>query len=189
MVFVGGGTGSGKSTYIKRRIANEKSVLVWDAKDEYSDLRGFHRISDPRQLAATLSKHKHGRWAYVGPLSHFDFWANAVWSWGNCVAIAEELADVTSPGKASGKWGECIRKGRGFGIRIIGASQRPAEVDKTLIGNATEIVCGRLSRGADRKYMANELDLPLADLNELQKLHFIHRCMDTGAISREKITF
>lgn len=174
---------------MKRRIKGEQRVLVWDAKHEYGEVPGFEVIHSPRVLAHKLKVCKRGRFAFVAPPALFEFWCKAVWAWGGCVAIAEELADVTGTAKAAGVWGEILRKGRGYGIRTIATSQRPAEVDKTIIGNSTLIHCGRLSRGADRQYMQRELDIPREKIDGLQPLEWIERDMLNGAISCGKISF
>ena len=84
--------------------------------------------------------------------------------WGWATVVVEELADVTSSSKAPQGWGDVLRKGRAIGLKIYGLTQRPAESDKTIIGNASLFHAGRQSRSADRKYMAAELNLSAEDL-------------------------
>ena len=80
------------------------------------------------------------RLAYVagGSLQdEFDFWAGCVMYAGRYVepleAIAEELADVTSPGKAPGCWGILIRRGLKRGITLRCISQRWSEDRKSVV--------------------------------------------------------
>ncbi|MGC3976451.1 MAG: hypothetical protein QM771_19020 [Nitrospira sp.] len=58
----------------------------------------------------------------------FNFWCEAIYYAGRYVepldAIAEELADVSTPGKAPLHWGILVRRGLKRGITIYAISQR-----------------------------------------------------------------
>src|SRR3569623_2110456 len=104
IIVVCGSSGSGKSAWVKQRIAKARRVLVWDVDDEYE---GFERITAPAAL-----------------IEAFDLWARAAFAWGNCTAVAEELAGVTTPGKAPPGWHQLVSRGRKRGIEVIGETQR-----------------------------------------------------------------
>lgn len=175
-------TGGGKSTYIKRhRLKGEKSVIVWDAKDEYHAL-GFERITSARALAERMAKSQRGRIAFAAGPELFAFWCRAVWAWGDCLCIAEELADVVSPAKAPRHWGEILRKGRAFGIRTITTTQRPQEIDKTTVGNATAVMVGFLGFQPDRQYMSRRLGFDMDALNAMQPGDYHYRELPAGAL-------
>lgn len=87
----------------------------------------------------------------------FDLWSRAAFAWCNCVAVAEEIADVTTPAKAPDGWGTLLRRGRKRGIKVICVTQRPAEADKTAISQAAVIHTGYLGRDADIAYVAREM--------------------------------
>lgn len=104
---------------------------------------------------------------------HFALWCKCVFAWANCVAVAEEIADVTSPAKAPPAWGRLIRRGRKYGIEIWAVTQRPAEADKTILSNAAVLRTGALGRMADRKAIAAEMDIPVGEIGALVPLDFI----------------
>lgn len=168
IILVTGSSGARKTTFIKKKAAKAKRLLVWDAaKHEYGDI--CQPVKTQAELLQLLKSHKTGplKVAFQPDVLNarlFDWWARACLAWGNCTAIAEELADVTSPGKAPDGWGQLLRKGRAYGIKMIAATQRPAESDKTIIGNVTLFHAGRQSRSDDRKYMAKELNVQPDDL-------------------------
>ncbi len=180
--FICGSSGTGKSEEIKTRlrVGRFANVLVWDAKNEYGALPGFKSTHDP----ATFLKWARvgGRIAYAAPPSQFEFYCRVVWARGGCLNIVEELAAVTGTAKACGPWHLIVSQGRGYGIRTIGIAQRAAEVDKTLIGNASLIHVRRLTRADDRIAMSRELDVPLPHLTALQNFQFIERDMTTGKL-------
>jgi hypothetical protein len=119
----------------------------------------------------------------------FDAFCRLAWVWVRVapgVLVIEELADVTSPGKAPPAWGEIVRKGLRYGPHIYALTQRPAESDKTVIGNASVIHCHRMARSMDRAYMARELDIAQDQLDALKPLDFIERDA-TGRISSGRV--
>lgn len=192
IVMVCGGSGSGKSAWTKQQVARAARLIVWDVDDEYGDA-GCKRVTRASELLALLrsaGKSKPARVAYVAPptAAAFDYWARCVLAWGNCTAVAEELATVTNPGKAPPGWGSLVSRGRKYGIKIVGVTQRPSEADKTIMGNATLIHVGRMTRAGDRAYMAREMDIPQADIDRLKTLEYIERNAG-GGIKRGRVTF
>lgn len=184
IVVVCGSTGSGKSHGIKARIARERCVLVWDAKNEYGSLPGFKGTHSPAEFVALARAG--GRVAFAASPDQFAFFCRVVWARGDCLCIAEELAGVTGTAKACGAWHQILTQGRGYGIRTIGITQRPAEIDKTIIGNATLIRSHRLTRLNDCKAVAAELDVPIEKLRALQGFEFVERDMTAGLVRWSK---
>lgn len=180
-------TGGGKSTFIRRhRLKGEQSVIAWDAKDEY-DAMGFERYTSAGDLATRLQRRPTGKIAFAAGPELFPFWCRAVWAWGHCLCIAEELADVVSPAKAPRHWGEILRKGRAFGIRTITTTQRPQEIDKTTVGNATAVMVGFLGFEPDRRYMSKRLGFEYADLNAMQPGDYRYRTLPNGTLESGRI--
>lgn len=164
-----GSSGAGKTTWIKKKIIKpRKRAIIFDAaKHEYGDVAGIIARSERELLAAIRANLDNGAKIAFQPTrptpENFDFFCRAAYAWGDATVVAEELADVTTPGKAPPGWGDVLRKGRAYGLKVYGLTQRPAESDKTIIGNATLIHAGRQSRLKDRKYMADEMGLTPAD--------------------------
>lgn len=177
ITLVCGGSGSGKSTFVKRNATDADRIIVFDSDEEYASLPGFTRIAKAGDLIRYLQRAKKGRFAFVprgtGSDELFDLWCKAAFAWGNCTVIAEELADVTSPGKAPDGWGQLVRRGRKRGLRIFGITQRPSESDKTIVGNASRIWCGSMTRADDRRYMAKEMDVSQELVNQLKPLDYV----------------
>jgi hypothetical protein len=189
-----GKTRSGKTYQLKKRVAREKRIIVWSVKesvDHYArDLGGtvIRTLKDLKQAVTQIGKGP-GRLIYT-PRSMADFgqWAVCAHAWGvfaPCSAIAEELADVTSAGKAPPGWGNLLRQGAGWGINIYGVTQRPAESDKTIIGNMSFIHAHQIMRAKDRAYVAAEMDLPVEQIAALSGYQWIERWQD-GRIKRGK---
>lgn len=183
-----GSTGAGKSEYVKRLIRSTRRLIIWDIEDEYA-AGGMERITRLRDLIDAVRDQEEARVAYVAPVRRFGDWARVALAWGRCMAVAEELASVTHPGKAPEGWGDLIRRGRKRAVELIGITQRPAECDKTIVGNASIIRCGMLWRARDAAYMAEEMGVEVDRIAALKPLEWIQVDRRTRKITRGRITF
>jgi hypothetical protein len=166
-----GAPGTGKSHYLKAVLAKEKRALVWDMEDEYVDIPAV----TIQMLPAAL--HMAGKGAFkfrVIPTTdadkrqiEFDLFCRTAMAVGNLLMLAEELRFVTQPSKAPAGWASVTLRGRKRGVRVVGASQRPASIDKDFLGGATLIRCGALGYPEDRKAVAAVMGI---DPGEIEKL-------------------
>lgn len=175
LIVVSGKSRSGKTALMAKRYGKEKRAIAWDIEEQWCKLPGWRRVTSRAELLALCQQPGPLRIAYVSHAKDikpdFDFWAGCALYWGKyfggCVAIAEELADVTTSSKAPGNWGILLRRGLKRSVSIIAISQRWAEADKTALGNVSEFVCFK-AKGKDVAYMAERSGIPLADLEALQ---------------------
>lgn len=119
-------------------------------------------------------------------LDDFGAWSRVAFAMGiiaPCSVVAEELADVTTPGKAPDGWGNLVRQGLGYGINIYAVTQRPAESDKTVMGNWTYLHTHHMTRHRDRVRMAEEMDIDPAKIQALRKYQWIERWADGRLIT------
>lgn len=196
LIVIGGASRSGKTAYTRRRVAAEKRVIAWDPEDQWSHERGFKRITTRADLLKAAHHEGPGKFAFVagGDLKkEFDFWAGCVQYAGRyigpLVAIAEELADVTTQSKAPGNWGILLRRGLKRGITIYAISQRWAEADKTAMGNASEFVIFRQATGDDARYLSRKTRVQEADINALKPLDFVRYDSGTGEVESGRLKF
>lgn len=156
---------------------------MWDYKGEWSIKYRCRRVHSFRELSlAVKSTAPPARLAFHVPMmkdaAKFDLFCSFAWLWlrqGEGTLIVEETASVTSPGKAPAWWGEILRMGLGYGCNVFALTQRPAESDKTALGNASIVHCHRMGTTDDRKYMANLLDVPLSQVQALKPREWIER--------------
>ncbi|OJA63796.1 hypothetical protein BGV68_01885 [Burkholderia ubonensis] len=189
-----GSTGTGKSTSIKALLAEERParVLVWDFMHE----DGYAKIGRPAESGAALLKALDAPGARVAfrpdhdkPIDpQFALFCRAAFAYGDCTLIAEELSAVTKPNWAPDAWKKCLVMGRHRGMHVIGATQRPALVDKTIFSQATRIRCGRLLYDDDCKTMAKVLKADPGEIGEMPDGAFIERFMRTGETVRGAIS-
>jgi hypothetical protein len=181
---IAGASRSGKSVWTAQQVAREPRLLVWDyPKGQWGREFGCRAVSDFRVLAKlVLPGAPPTRIAFMrvseSPAQDFETWARLAWIYVQAFGaplVSEELATVTSPGKAPPAWGNICRMGMGYGSRIYAITQRPAESDKTFIGNAAVIRAGRFNLESDEQMMAKYLKVPHAEVSALKPLQFIER--------------
>ncbi len=196
LIVVGGASRSGKTAYVRKLAGRAPRAFAWDVEDQWSALPGWQRVTRRADLLRLVQMPGPMRVAYVagGDLSaEFDYWAGCVqyagrWS-GALVAIAEELADVTTPAKAPGNWGVLLRRGLKRGVTIYAISQRWAEADKTAVGNASAFVLFRQSSGDDVRYLSRKTRVPESELEGLKPLEYVEYDAHAQTFSRGKLKF
>lgn len=192
---IAGASRSGKTAWTLRQVKAKKRIIAWDPEDQWSQVRGFTKITTRAALLAAIKRPGPLKLAYVagGDLkAEFDFCCACVMYAGRYVEpldfIAEELADVTTPSKAPGNWGILLRRGLKRGITIFAISQRWAEADKTAIGNATRYVCFSMG-GEDVFYMHRKTLIPVEQLGALKALEFVISDRLTKQVTTGKLKF
>lgn len=171
--FIVGARGSGKSTLAKHFLAAERRVIVWDPKREYAAELRCMRLDAPRALFEAVRSGVERICYEPRKMSDFDAWSACSMLFRDGVAVADELAAVTHAAKADGWWGRLLREGRHERMRVIGISQRAAEIDKTIMGNATHHYAFKMPRFDDRRAMAREMGIDQSLLDNLQPLEYI----------------
>lgn len=196
LVVIAGASRSGKTAWTRKRIAKARRIWAWDPEAQWCELPGWRKVSTRADLLAWAQKPGNQKIAFVagGQLKEdFDFWAGAVMYAGRYVqpldAVAEELADVTTPSKAPGNWGILVRRGLKRGISLYCISQRWSEADKTAFGNASDFVIFRQSSGDDVAYLARKTRVEQGEINGLVPLQFVHMNALNGEILRGKLRF
>lgn len=167
-----------------------RRLVIWDPMDEYGDLA-------PRMatLAATFEAVARGYRARYVPAGGPGQWERAFGAFcsgayavggatGGLWVIVEELADVTTASHAPPAWARISRSGRHKGLTVLAATQRPATVDKSFLGNCSRVRCFRLNWETDVRVMARLLAVADADIARLTPGQWIERDLLTGITRR-----
>ncbi len=186
IIAVVGASGSGKGARIKYDLLapKPKRLLVWDFMREYAD---FGQVTESlADVARAIATKENFRLIYRpiaengGPdekvlKKKFARFCEIAMQCRDTTVVVEELSFVTTPSWAPGAWRAVNVTGRHRGLRVIGATQRPALVDKTFFGLATLVTCGRLMYENDEKAMAAVLRVETHMLSDMPGLAFIER--------------
>lgn len=178
VIAVLGATGTGKGVSIKTALkaSKPKRLIVFDFMAEYGDFakhtRSVKDVVNETKKASFKIALIPDKYSFQ---DQFNFLCDLAYERGDLTFIAEELNKVTSATWAPPTWQEVTSRGRHKNLTVIGASQRPASVDKDFFSNCSVIRSGRLNFDNDIKTMARVLRVGYDDIATLEPLHFIER--------------
>lgn len=198
--FATGARGTGKTAWCLQwvRANGGNRVMVWDYKHDdglatlgqaYTAWPEFVRAcTRPQFVARYLVSPDHD------PHEQFDAFCRLAWREGNLLMFVDELAEVTKANKAPPAWRKCVNVGRSYdrgtkALSILGASQRPPEVDKSFIGNLDVFHTGRLGYASDARQLAALWGIKPAELTNLPDLHWLEKRADSPELMRGVLSF
>ncbi len=195
-----GATGTGKTAWTLQALeaVRPARLMVWDFKhDDALTGLGKPYESWPHFVAACKKPSFAARYLVhpdFNPHEQFDAFCALAWREGNVVMFVDELAEVTKANKAPAAWRKVVNVGRNYeqgtkAISIIGASQRPAEVDKSFLANCDVIHAGRLGDVADAKRFARSWGCDPSELVNLPNLHWVEKRADSSELGRGVLSF
>lgn len=168
----------GKSTAIKLRLLIEKPkrLMIWDKKDE---CRQFGKRFEGLKEFGKLVRYVEGRERFAVTFvpncgskmarEAFDVFCHLAYRKQDTWLVNHELSGVTEPNWAPEGWEMCTSDGRHNGMVIIGASQRPATIDKNFLSNCSRIHAFRLTEMNAIEPLARMLALDRAQLAEARR--------------------
>lgn len=195
IVPVLGASGSGKSTFLRRYLAQKKVTrsLVWNPMQQKTRYDGDEVTSLAALVEATRAKRFRcvfvPVWDFDVMRAQFDVFCEIALERENLVLVAEELKHVTRPQWAPANWRRVTGDGRQYGLRVFGASQRPAQIDGDFMGNATVIRTGRLVKADDIDTVAKFMQVERSQVAALQPLDWLEKSMETGNLASGRIEF
>lgn len=167
-----GATGSGKGVSVREHIVTEKPdrLVFWDPLREYGQFGRY--VTSIKDLCKALAAPTFAVCFWPGAEvsafdAKFDLFCRAVFAAGNCTVHIEELADVTTPSHAPPSWRRITKQGRHQGLRVIAATQRPADCDKAFLSGITYARAFTLRWPKDKKVLAECMAEPLAVIESL----------------------
>ncbi len=195
LYVVGGVTRSGKTAWTVKAVKGRRRVFAWDPEEQWCELPGWKKITRPDELTAEALAPGAKKIAYVagGDLAPaFAHFCQAVFYSTRKIeptdVIAEELADVTNPGKAPPHWGQLVRRGLKRGGNIYALSQRWQEADKTALSNASEFIFFKQVGRIARSYVEERTGIPEAEIPN-EPLFFVRLVSGSTEIIHGKLTF
>lgn len=195
-----GATGTGKTAWLLQLIAKTRHprLMVWDYKTD-STLAGLGRgyAAWPEFVRACKASSFQARYLVNWDLdiaAQFEAFCALAWREGNVLVFVDELGEVTRAQKAPPAWKKLVNVGRLYdngtkSISIVGASQSPAEVDKSFIGNCDVLHCGRLGNIRDAKLFGGMWGVDPSELANLPNLHWIEKRQDSPTVERGVLSF
>lgn len=181
-----GRRGCGKSHLAKGLQKLWPRRVVIDTMAEYSNEPGVEKVFDFDQFAKRLTELAQKREKKFVLVFQFSPEADAqedlfneilrlCFYFGNVQIVIEEIQFWSTPHQLP-KWlKNCLLIGRHHGLSLLFTSQRPGQVNKTILSQCGHIFCGQIFEGNDLNYLANFLNQKsdlLINLPDRQFLYF-----------------
>ena len=93
---------------------------------------------------------------------------------GGIQVVIEEVHNFSSPHKLPKWFRQCLLTGRHQNLSLMVSTQRPGELNKTILSQCSHIFCGNLIEGNDLKYVANFLGQSSEKLVSLPPRRFLY---------------
>ena len=201
-----GKAGSGKSTFTKRMVKEQKPkrIAVWSLNEllpdgsPLEDWTGVIKGKIVRTVGELIRELNKATFKVVFfpstdtklRMVQFDYFCKAVFKAKNLTVVVEELHYVTNPNPMMvlESWTALSCLGRKMGVHLIGTSQRPAHMDKDFLGNCSRVICLAIRHPADRKAVSDNAVIPVKMIAALDPLEYIIAADGAGLI-QGKITF
>lgn len=163
-IIVCGKRKRGKTTLTKALYANEKRVMLYDAKGE---------LKEPLQLQAgeivpEIWQDKGVLRAMVlrgnKPSEELEWSAFCAIQMGHCVYVVDELPDALEDGEPGESWKWVIRMGRKKDIRFIMTFQRAKEIPPMARANASDWYLFQTNEDTDLDYIRKSTSKEVAEI-------------------------
>lgn len=185
-ILVMGRRGCGKSFLAKRLQSIWPRRVIVDTLNEYSGpniVFNFHDFSEKLIKLKLENKKEFELIFQFNPENEnsdveFNELLRLCYYFSNIQIVIEEIQLFSSPHFLP-KWlKNCLLIGRHRNLSILATSQRPGEVNKTILSQCSHIFCGNIIEGNDLKYISNFLNLESKKLVSIPDRKFIYFSRD-----------
>ena len=105
--------------------------------------------------------------------SEFDQIMRVAYYFGNVQVVIEEVQLYSSPNFLPHWLKQCLLTGRHKGVSLLFTTQRPGELNKTILSQCHHIFCGQIIEGNDVNYLKSFLQGQHVRLPQLPKRRFL----------------
>lgn len=164
MVF--GKRGSGKSYLVKKMIADEKYLFVWDLMSEYTEGVVFEQETMLKMCEFWQSHYRRPHRIIYRPLqpkAEIEFVARCVYALGNITFVVEEIDSICDAYNMPDFFSNIVQRGRHRNITLIGVTPAPFGIHRDLTRQAKEIYVFNTNEPRDIQYLTNLLGSAIAE--------------------------
>jgi len=182
-LLVMGRRGCGKSYLSKNLQKMWPRRVIIDSLNEYNEgeiVHSFHEFSEALKHYKSVSQNEFALVYQFDPEHEeseelFNQIMRLCYYFGNIQVVIEEVQLYSSPHFLP-KWlKNNLLIGRHQDLSLLFTSQRPGEVNKTIISQCAHIFCGQILEGNDLRYVSSFLNEDASRLSSLPERKFIYK--------------
>lgn len=183
-ILIMGQRGCGKS-YLCKNIQSlwPKRVII-DSLGEYDEHEAVHSFHEFTERLIQLKNSNSDSFVLVYQFdpesslsqAEFDQIMRVCYYFGNIQVVIEEVQLYASVHSIPHWLKQCLLTGRHQNLSLIFTSQRPGEINKTIISQCAHIFCGKIVEGNDLRYVSSFLNQDSQKLTSLDKRRFLYFC-------------
>lgn len=166
IILVIGKRGSGKSYLVKKMIAAESRLFVFDLMSEYKEGVVFG-VENMRELAWfwRYFYKRNFRIIYrpIKPKTEIIKIAELVYALGDMCFVVEEIDSICTPWELPDPFAMIVQRGRHKNIKLIGVTPAPFGINRDLTRQAKEIYIFNTNEPRDIQYLSQLLGSEIAE--------------------------
>jgi len=169
-----GKRGSGKSYLVKKMIADEKYLFIWDLMSEYNEGVVFERESLAKMCEFWQNHYRRPHRIIYRPLRpkfEIGFIALAIYNLGNIVFVVEEIDSVCDAYNMPEYFSNIVQRGRHKNITLVGVTPAPFGIHRDLTRQAKEIYIFNTNEPRDIQYLSNLLGSAITEKIQSLRQH------------------
>ena len=181
-VLIMGRRGCGKSYLCKKIQSIWPRRVIIDSLSEYESENTVHTFNEFADKLMEFKRDNRESFDIVfqfDPESaisqdEFDHILRCSYYFGNLQLVIEEVQLYSGPHTMPHWLKQCLLTGRHQNISLIFTTQRPGELNKTIVSQCSHIFCGTINEGNDLKYVASFLNQDAQRLVQLPERQFLY---------------
>jgi energy-coupling factor transporter ATP-binding protein EcfA2 len=180
-ILIMGQRGCGKSHLARNLQKMYPRKIILDTLADYSEGEIVHSFSE---FADALTRHHSSGDDFTliykfhpeseASVEEFDEIMRLSYYFGNVQVVIEEVHNFSSPHVLPHWLKQCLLTGRHQNVSLMITTQRPGELNKTILSQCAHIFCGKLVEGNDLRYISAFLGTDAKRLVSLPNRQFLY---------------
>lgn len=183
VILITGQRGQGKTTYIKNQISIYDRVIIFDLLGEFTYFDTGYNLKEFFLMLSEVKDENFFTINFYNPKNSeedFHVVCEAINRLKNIMFVVDEIDYFCSTHSIPKQFDEIVKRGRHQGLNLIVATRRPHEIPPIIRSQVSSLVTFRHIEPRDLEYLTSIIDLPMEEISNLKKFHYVNWTVDKG---------